>query len=393
MKTCSIAGCQNIQHASGLCSTHRCRERLYGSPLVTKNRPPGAGFVALGYKATQVDGVKKFDHVRIAKPVLGKPLPPGAVVHHADGRKDNNSNSNLVICPDRAYYNLLHARIDAMAATGDPNKMKCRHYKTYDDVKTSWYMKWVEKPPIGTLNAAGKLPSKNTKKGSAMLLFLDIETLPSDDPAVAEALAAKITAPANYKKPESIAEWERENKPALVKEAIAKTSFDGMFGSIACIAYAFDDGEIFAEADDDEARLLENFYSHVFDRATINTYAGTIDRTLTVVGHNIAGFDLPFLKARSIINRVKPVAQIMKTMNAKPWDGCIADTMLLWSADRERRASMDKLCKAFGIKGKGDFDGSMVAATWTVDRQKVIDYCCDDVERTRQIYKRLMFAD
>lgn len=109
-------------------------------------------------------------------------------------------------------------------------------------------------------------------------------------------------------------------------------------------------------------------------------------------GHNIAGFDLPFLKARSIILAVKPPSVLIKAMNAKPWDICIADTMLLWNPDSQKRASMDKICKAFGIDGKDDFDGSMVAETWPVDPQKVIDYCEDDVRRTRAMYKRMTFS-
>ena len=64
----------------------------------------------------------------------------------------------------------------------------------------------------------------------------------------------------------------------------------------------------------------------------------------------------------------------------------------MWSADPQKRVSMDKLCKALGIEGKGDFDGSMVAKTWETDKQKVIDYCKDDVSRTRQIYKCLTWS-
>jgi predicted PolB exonuclease-like 3'-5' exonuclease len=63
----------------------------------------------------------------------------------------------------------------------------------------------------------------------------------------------------------------------------------------------------------------------------------------------------------------------------------------MWSQDREKRASMDRLCRAFGIPGKGDFDGSMVAETWAVDPLKVVSYCEDDVRRTRAMYKRMMF--
>lgn len=224
-----------------------------------------------------------------------------------------------------------------------------------------------------------------------MNLYIDIETVPTTDQDVIETLSAKIAAPANYKKPESIAEWERENKPQAVKEAVAKTSFDGAFGRIVCICYAFDDGEVFSVHGDDEKTLLEHFYSHVYDLSTGVFQGYTSDVPMTVIGHNVAGFDLPFLKHRSIINRVTPPAAILKAMNARPWDNCIADTMLMWSSDREKRAGMDKLCKVFGIAGKGDFDGSMVADTWPVDPQKVVDYCCADVERTRALYYRMTF--
>jgi hypothetical protein len=80
-------------------------------------------------------------------------------------------------------------------------------------------------------------------------------------------------------------------------------------------------------------------------------------------------------------------------MHAKPWDSCIADTKLMWTADKWEHGSMDKLCYALGIPGKGDFNGSMVAETWPSDPEKVIEYCKDDVLRTRKIYKRLTFSE
>lgn len=224
-----------------------------------------------------------------------------------------------------------------------------------------------------------------------MKLFIDIETLPTTDGSVIEAIAAKITAPANYKKPESIAEWERENKAQAVLDAVAKTSVDGMYGRICCICYAFDDGEVFSVHGNDEKTLLEQFYSHVYDKTTDEVGGYLTDIPTTVVGHNVAGFDLPFLKHRSIINGVKPPAAILKAMNARPWDNCIADTMLMWSSDSQKRASMDKLCQALGMDGKGDFDGSMVAATWPTDPHVVVEYCCADVERTRSLYYRMTF--
>jgi hypothetical protein len=141
-----------------------------------------------------------------------------------------------------------------------------------------------------------------------------------------------------------------------------------------------------------EAEILNEFYDAVRNAVKLDYHGGSTTQQLTVVGHNVAGFDLPFLKHRSIINKVTPATDIRKAMNAKPWDSCISDTMLMWSSDSQKRASMDKLCKAFGIEGKGDFDGSMVNSEWTTgSKQKVIDYCKDDVRRTRELYKRITF--
>ena len=229
-----------------------------------------------------------------------------------------------------------------------------------------------------------------------MNIYIDIETLPSSDPKFIADVAATITAPVQYKKPESIAEWLAANKEQAVKDLVSKTSFDGLYGSIACIAWAFDDKPVQVVGVDvsiTESQMLNDFYESVREFVRVEYHGGQTTSGLTVVGHNVAGFDLPFLKHRSIIHGIKPQQDIHKAMNAKPWDSCIADTMLMWSADREKRVSMDKLCKAFGIAGKGDFDGSMVADTWPVDPIKVMEYCKDDVSRTRAIYKRLTFSE
>lgn len=227
-----------------------------------------------------------------------------------------------------------------------------------------------------------------------MNVFLDIETLPTNDPEVIAEFSASITAPAQYKKPESIEQWLVENREAALAEKIAKTSFDGLYGRIACIAWAFDDGQVLStDATDSETDCLAEFFQSIRDYPAIEYNGGTATQPLTFVGHNIAGFDIPFIKHRAIILGVTPPSSFRMAMSARPWGSEVADTMLMWSQDREKRASMDKLCRAFGIPGKGEFDGSMVAATWTADPKKVISYCTDDVRRTREIYKRLTFQE
>ena len=223
------------------------------------------------------------------------------------------------------------------------------------------------------------------------ILYFDIETLPTDDAEIIADMAKTITAPGQYKKQESIDAWMAENKESALKELVAKTSFDGALGRIACISWAIDDGEILATTPDDSESEMLHAFGLVCDAASTH-YHGGAAADVRFCGHNIAGFDLPFMKHRSIIHNIRPHSSMMKAISAKPWESCILDTMLMWSADREKRISMDKLCKVLGIKGKDGFDGSMVADTWQTDPMKVIDYCKDDVWRTREIYKRLSFA-
>ena len=220
-----------------------------------------------------------------------------------------------------------------------------------------------------------------------MLFTFDIETLPTDDESVIAELAKGIKPPGTIKKPESIVTWHEENGAQALSDAISKTSFDGLYGRIACISFAIGDSEpATVDSRDGEAEMLVDFYSHIEENWSMRD-------AYIFCGHNLVGFDLQFLKARSIILGIKPPAIVISAMNAKPWDSCIADTMLMWSPDREKRASMDKLCKAFGSEGKGDFDGSMVAGTWPLNPKKVIDYCEYDVRRTREIYKRITFSN
>lgn len=214
--------------------------------------------------------------------------------------------------------------------------------------------------------------------------YFDLETLPCSDPAIIAELAATIKPPATYKKPESIAEWMRDNKESALNELLAKTSFDGMYGRIACAAWAVDDGAIESSgAQDDEVAVIRK----IFD-AALNANSETRDQVV-FCGHNIAGFDLPFLKHRSIIFGIEPPPYFRAAFRAKPWE--IEDTMLMWSTEREKRVSLDKLCRALDIPGKDGFDGSMVAETWPVNQSKVIEYCKDDVARTRAVHRRLQW--
>lgn len=71
-----------------------------------------------------------YEHRLLAEKALGRPLPPGAEVHHVEGKK--NVRGNLVVCQDRAYHFLLHARTRAYRACGNPEYRMCCYCKQWD---------------------------------------------------------------------------------------------------------------------------------------------------------------------------------------------------------------------------------------------------------------------
>ena len=86
------------------------------------------GFIMKGYGR---------DYLVVAEAALGRPLPTKAVVHHADGNRDNNEASNLVICEDQAYHMLLERRTRALKAAGNANLVRCTICKAYDEVSNA----------------------------------------------------------------------------------------------------------------------------------------------------------------------------------------------------------------------------------------------------------------
>jgi len=74
-----------------------------------------------------------YEHVVIAERALGRYLPDGVEVHHFNEDKTDNAGPNLIVCPDHKYHRLLHVRMDALRASGNPNWRKCPYCKMYDD--------------------------------------------------------------------------------------------------------------------------------------------------------------------------------------------------------------------------------------------------------------------
>jgi hypothetical protein len=213
-------------------------------------------------------------------------------------------------------------------------------------------------------------------------VYIDIETIPSQSPALLAKFRADVKAPAQYKKPESIAEWMADNADQAALDAMAKTSFDPAYGHICTIGYAHGDGDVrtnHAEVLKDEAEILRAFFASL----PSDTYAAP-----TFIGHYISGFDLRFILCRAVVLGV-PIPPCIPR-DVKPWAKGVFDTMTAWAGARDT-ISQDRLCEALGLEGKSGFDGSMVAAAWADGRHdEIAGYCADDVRKVREIHRRFL---
>jgi hypothetical protein len=225
-----------------------------------------------------------------------------------------------------------------------------------------------------------------------MNVFIDVETIPAQPEKEAKArIAETIQAPAQMKKPETIATWHAgEGQYAGVKEAeieqrYRNTSFDGARGELISIAWAVESGGVYSHCRDLGEHEAE-FLAAAFDRIS----SGLGGRPPFFIGHYIGGFDLKFLFHRAVINRVQPPFEL-------PFygrhDKDFYDTNIAWAGFRDR-ISQDNLCAALGIEGKPeDIDGSKV---WDFvkagDVERVAEYNRDDVEKNREIFHRLRFS-
>lgn len=219
-----------------------------------------------------------------------------------------------------------------------------------------------------------------------MNLYLDIETIPSQSAEVHARIADGITPPGNISKADTIALWEAEKKPALVKEAIAKTALDGASGHICCIGWAVGEGKSRSASINrvaDEKLALQAVFAEMQEVA--NNWEPPV-----VIGHNVIGFDIRFIWQRAIVLGIRMPAWFPR--DPKPWSDSAFDTMTAFAGARGM-IGMDRLCQALGMEGKGDIDGSMIGDLWAAgEYEKIAAYCRADVERTREIHRRMLVA-
>lgn len=161
----------------------------------------------------------------------------------------------------------------------------------------------------------------------------------------------------------------------------AKGALSAMSGRIVCICLLVDDGEAIREiaiASEDERQVIREFWM-------------AIRPTDVLVGHNLLGFDLPFIRQRGWILGIRPSRAIDER---RFYTRDVVDTLELWTNwGHKKGATLDALGMALGCGGK-TADGSSVVQWWAERNFEAIKlYCREDVRLAYRVYCRLTYQE
>lgn len=211
------------------------------------------------------------------------------------------------------------------------------------------------------------------------LIYFDIETIPNPSPSVKtlEDLRRLKPIPVDENGFEQFSDTQWfKNNGSLYAE----------FGRIVCIsAGVIREGTFRTKSfsNIDEKTLLEEFFAMVFSFE---------DRISGLCGHNVKGFDAPFVAKRAAVNGIMKVPKAFELFNVKPWESLFLDTAELWKSGQfGSPAKLDMLCSLLDIPSpKSDMDGSGVLEAYTEGRiADIVIYCEADVLATARLLQRL----
>lgn len=217
------------------------------------------------------------------------------------------------------------------------------------------------------------------------MIILDIETTAAENAA---QFIAEPKPPGSMKKAETIAAWEREEKPGLIAKALEEAALSPLTGRVLAIGVLNDKlggpaGPVLLHEYATERELLAAFWE---------LYKSTKypdEAAPQWVTFNGEGFDWPFLWKRSLINGLRPP----RVFNARGYmlDHFI-DLRRVWQCgDRQAHGSLDviaRLCGLAGKSGHGAEFGRLYADPAT--RPQALAYLAHDLQMTKQLAERML---
>ena len=178
--------------------------------------------------------------------------------------------------------------------------------------------------------------------------------------------------------PCGMTEWKTlvAKAPALKRKLRGDSALDWSLGHIVCVGMLFlEEGpeRELCFAGPEEAELLRQFWAAIRPE----------DR---FIGHNVLGFDLPYLQARTVVCEVEP----SRSFDLRRYSSsAVYDTMQVWSNwDRQKFPKLETLAATLGLEGKSG-SGDQVSKWFEAnDWERIKQYCMQDVRLTREVYRR-----
>lgn len=243
------------------------------------------------------------------------------------------------------------------------------------------------------------------------MIIFDIETGPLPDELLAARVAPFVGLPhpgefdmttvktGNIKDPAKIKEKidaAREAHEASVRRyesdlaaardawwSAAKSSaaLSPLTGRVLAVGYfSTDTGRTILDVDDDESGMLGRFWGQ---------YTKAKQAGRKMVGHNIHGFDVPFLARRAWMIGYDIPAGVL---DRGKWldTTTFVDTMQLWGFGNRDAVKLDTLARAMGAGGKPEgVDGSMFSELLKTDPAKAREYLANDLQMTAKVAARM----
>lgn len=218
------------------------------------------------------------------------------------------------------------------------------------------------------------------------ILFIDIETVPKvADYNVLDVYEQEL--------------WEeKKGKQKNDEDTAAAFYFHNAgiyaeFGKIICISAGyivstgmFQEFELKSFYGDDEAKLLSEF--SVFLQTHLRK-----NRSLSLCGHNIREFDVPYICRRLLMNNLKLPDYFESLQAKKPWEAGLLDSMDFWKfGDYKNYISLKLLSFCLGIPSpKDDISGKDVGKVYWQEQglDRIKTYCQKDVLTVAQIVLKL----
>ena len=188
---------------------------------------------------------------------------------------------------------------------------------------------------------------------------------------IAEKRAAHEKALAEFEQDLAAAESEwRAN-------AISRAALSAMTGQVVAIGFQNGSGAARILVDE-EPKLLSGFW---------RLYQQAREKRTNLVGHNIFGFDLPFLIRRSWLLEIDVPGQVF---DGRYFDRLFIDTMRYWQLGSwgGELAKLDSIDRYFGGGGKNG-DGAKFAELLKIDREAAVEYLKNDLQMTARVAARM----